>query len=145
MIPCIYAHVQAESLQSCPTLCHSTDYSLPGSSVHRILQVKILEWVAMPSTRGSSWPRDRTQVSHIAGRFFTIWATRETHLKCRKMIKTCWMQCPCVLRPNHPEHTVALASPVVSSWWVSSLWLTPSTHLWTLIGSRLQNNSSECN
>ena len=42
-----------------------------------ILQARILEWVAMPSSRGSSWPRDRTQVSSIAGGFFTIWATRE--------------------------------------------------------------------
>ena len=53
------------------------DYSLPGSSVHEILQARILEWVAMPSSRGSSQPRDQTQVSCIAGRFFTIWATRE--------------------------------------------------------------------
>ena len=44
---------------------------------HEILQARILEWVAMPSSRGSSRPRDWTQVSHIAGRFFTIWATRE--------------------------------------------------------------------
>ena len=42
-----------------------------------ILQARILEWVAMPSSGGSSQPRDRTQVSHIAGGFFTIWATRE--------------------------------------------------------------------
>ena len=42
-----------------------------------VLQARILEWVAMSSFRGSSWPRDRTQVSHIAGGFFTIWATRE--------------------------------------------------------------------
>ena len=48
-----------------------------SSSVHGILQERILEWVAMPSSRGSSQPRDRTQVSHIAGRFSTIWATRE--------------------------------------------------------------------
>ena len=45
-----------------------------------ILQVRILEWVAMPSSRGSSKPRDQTQVSRIAGGFFTIWATRETFL-----------------------------------------------------------------
>ena len=44
-----------------------------------IFQARILEWVAMPSSRGSSWPRDGTQVSHIAGRFFTVWATREAH------------------------------------------------------------------
>ena len=43
----------------------------------RILQEKILEWVAMPSSRGSSQPTDQTQVSGIAGRFFTVWATRE--------------------------------------------------------------------
>ena len=47
--------------------------SPPSSSAHGILQVKILEWVAMPFSRGSSWPRDQTQVPRIAGRFFTIW------------------------------------------------------------------------
>ena len=53
------------------------DCSPPGSSVHGILQARILEWVAMPSSRGSSQSRDRTQVSRIAGGFFTIWITRE--------------------------------------------------------------------
>ena len=53
------------------------DCSLPGSSVHGILQVRILERVAMPSSRASSQPRDQTQVSLTAGGFFTIWATRE--------------------------------------------------------------------
>ena len=43
--------------QSCPTLCNPMDYSLPGSSIHGILQVRILDWVAMPSSRGSSLPR----------------------------------------------------------------------------------------
>ena len=50
------------------------DRSLPGSSVLRILQARILEWVAMPSSRGSSRPRYGAQVSCIAGKFFTIWA-----------------------------------------------------------------------
>ncbi|XDA77321.1 hypothetical protein R6Z07F_007455 [Ovis aries] len=54
-------------------------YSPPGSSVHGILQAKILEWVAIPFSRGSAQPRDRTQVSCIAGRFFTILATGEIH------------------------------------------------------------------
>ena len=53
------------------------DFSLPGASVHGILQVRRLEWVAIPFSRGSSQPRDRTQVSHIAGRFFTVWDIRE--------------------------------------------------------------------
>ena len=92
--------------QLCPTLFDPMDYSLPGSSVHGILQARILEWVklthlcptlcdpkdytvhqipqarilewgACPFSRESSQPSDRTQVSHIAGRFFTRWATRE--------------------------------------------------------------------
>ena len=51
-----------------------------------ILQVRILEWVAMPSSRGSSQPRDRIWVSFMAGRFFTIWVTREhTHTTIYKM------------------------------------------------------------
>ena len=63
--------------QSCLTLCNPTDYKPPGSSVHGILQARILEWVAMPFPGGSSWPRDQIRVYHIAGRFFTIWATKE--------------------------------------------------------------------
>ena len=51
-----------------------------SSSVHGILQARILEWVAFPFSRGSSWPKDQTQVSCIAGRFFTVWATRESLL-----------------------------------------------------------------
>ena len=48
----------------------------PGYSVRGILQARILKWVAIPFFRGSSWPRDQTQVSCVAGRFFTIWVTR---------------------------------------------------------------------
>ena len=59
-------HVHAKSLQSCLTLCDPMDCSPPGSSVHGILQTRILEWVAMPSSRGSSQPRDRTHVSYIS-------------------------------------------------------------------------------
>ena len=55
------------------------DYSLPGSSTTGILQARILEWVVFPSSRESSQPRDRTQVSHIASGFFTVWASREAH------------------------------------------------------------------
>ena len=68
----------SEVAQSCPTLCDPMDCSLPGSSVHWILQARILEWVAISFSRESSWPRDWTQVSCIAGRRrFTVWATRE--------------------------------------------------------------------
>ena len=53
------------------------DCSLPGSSIPGIFQARVLEWVAVSFSRGSSQPRDQTQVSSIAGRHFTIWATRE--------------------------------------------------------------------
>ena len=66
--------------QSCLTLCDSADCSLPGSSVHGILQARILEWVAIPFSRGSSRPSDWTWVFCIWGRFFTVWATREAYL-----------------------------------------------------------------
>ena len=62
-------------VESCPSLCNWMDCSLPGSSVHGIAQTRILEWVAVSFSRESSWSQDQTQVSWIAGRFFTIWAT----------------------------------------------------------------------
>ena len=66
----------SEVAQSCPTLFDPMDCNLPGS-IHGIFQVRILEWVAIAFSSVSSWPRDRTQVSRIAGRCFTIWATKE--------------------------------------------------------------------
>ena len=67
----------SEVTQSCPTLCDLMDCILPGSSVHGFFQARVLEWVAISFSRGSNWPRDQTQVSHIGGRCFTIFATRE--------------------------------------------------------------------
>ena len=69
----------SEVIQSCPTLCNPMGCSLPGSSVHGIFQARILEWVAISFCRESSWSRGRTWVSHIVGRRFTIWATRQAH------------------------------------------------------------------
>ena len=69
----------SEVTQSCLTLCYPVDCSPPGSSVHGIFQARVLEWVAISFSRGSSQPRDRTQVSHIAGRCFNLWAIREVH------------------------------------------------------------------
>ena len=69
----------SEVAQSCPTLCNPMDCSLPSSSIHGILQARILEWIAISFSRGSSRPRDWTQVSHIVGRCFTMWATRKVH------------------------------------------------------------------
>ena len=69
------------------------DCSRPDSSVHEILQARILEWVAIPSSRGSSHPKDRTQVYRIAGGFFTVWATRKDETlepqRCNYWAPTC--------------------------------------------------------
>ena len=64
----------AQSLQSCPTPCDPLDCNPVSSSLHEILQARILEWVAIPFCRGSSQPRDQTCISCIA---FTSWAIRE--------------------------------------------------------------------
>ena len=68
---------ESEVAQSCPTLCDPVDCSLPGFSVHGILQARILEWVTISFSSRSSQPRDWTQVFHIGGRHLNLWATRE--------------------------------------------------------------------
>jgi len=89
--------------QLCPILCNPTDHSPPGSSVHEteILQATILEWVAIPFSRGSSQQRDQTQVSHILGCFFTIWATREGPVKVSYMFLFQW---PLTTSPQDDRH-----------------------------------------
>ena len=67
----------SEVTQLCLTLCDPMDCSLPSSSIHGIFQARILEWIAISFSRGSSQSRDRTRVSCIAGRLLTLWATRE--------------------------------------------------------------------
>ena len=68
----IQTNVKVLAIQLCLTLCDSTDCSPPGSSVHGTLQARIQEWIAIPFSRGSSLPRDQTQVSSIAGRFSMV-------------------------------------------------------------------------
>ena len=63
------------------TLCDSIDCIPPGSSFHGILQARTVEWVTISSSKGSSGPRDGTQVSRIVGRFFTAWASREDQIR----------------------------------------------------------------
>ena len=77
--------VKVKVAQSCLTLCNPMDYT-----VHGILQARILEWVAFPFSRGSSQPRDRNQVSRIAGRFFTSWATGRNPMVKGKMGHCSW-------------------------------------------------------
>ena len=104
----------------CSTLYDPMDSSLPGSSVHGIFQAIVLEWFAISFSKGSSWPRDRTQVSRIVDRRFAVWATRELHesssicpLKRMTEAHTVW--CPtytlawweCVLFSPDSEETVS--------------------------------------
>ena len=76
--------VVVKGIHSYPTLCNPLHCSLPGSSVHGILQARILEWVAIPFSRVFSQLRDQTQVSCIAGRFFTVWNTRKANTTVQK-------------------------------------------------------------
>ena len=90
---CVFVCVLVTHL--CPTLCNSTDCSSPDSSVHGILQVRILEWVAIPFSRGSSWPRDWTWVSCVScttGRFFTTVPPRKPKVKV-KVAQSCPTLC----------------------------------------------------
>ena len=78
--PCGLAMLAACVL-SCVHVCHTTDCCPPSSSDHGIFQARRLEWVTFSCSRGSSRPRDRTQVSHIASRHFNLCTTREAHIK----------------------------------------------------------------
>ena len=97
--------VCARSLQSCPTLCNPLDCSPPGLSVHGVSQARILEWVAMPFSRGSSWPRDQTCitcVSSTAGGLFTTkppGKSFEAH-----QFSSVAQLCPTLHDPGGPQH-----------------------------------------
>ena len=94
-------------IQSCPTLCDLMDYSSPGCSVQGILQVRILDWSAIPFSQGSSWPRDWTCVSCTAGGFLTVWATQLNgkieHILFISLSIDLW----------HPGHTNVRGKPVL--------------------------------
>ena len=76
----LYAEWSEVKSLSCVQLCNAMDCSLPDSSVHGIFQARVLEWIAISFSRGSSWPRDWTQVSHIVDRRLTVWATDESQV-----------------------------------------------------------------
>ena len=108
--------------QSCPTLCDPMDYT-----VHGILQARILEWIGFPFSRGSSQPRDRTQVSCIAGGFFTNWAIREAPNQSR------WQW------SNHHMTNVKMtgrAYCTVSVWSHLPLYIKSLAHWLSVLGSR---------
>ena len=77
------------------SLSHVWLFTTLWTTVHEILQARILEWVAFPFSRGSSQPRDRTQVYCIAGGFFTSWTTREVLIEGTQTINSCYDRVPC--------------------------------------------------
>ena len=96
------------------------DCSPPVSSIHGILWAKILEWIAIPFSRGSSWPRDWTWVSCIAGRFFTIWAIEESPLVTKLYPTLCdLMACQAPLSIGFPKLEYWSVLPVSSVHWIS--------------------------
>ena len=85
---CMYAQL----FHLCPTLCDPMDCSPPSSSVHGILQARILEWVALPFSRGSCWPRYWTGASCVADGFLTDWVTRTALWQfCQVIIYFCFI------------------------------------------------------
>ena len=110
-----------EVVQSCLTLCNPMDCSLPGSSLHGILQARVLEWVTSSFSRGSSWPRDRTWVSPIPGRHFNLWVTREawsllvTYLY--RLLYMCQSQSSELSFPSYPLLTISFFSVSVTLFW----------------------------
>ena len=77
VIMSFYLHICGGGAQSRATLCDPMDWSPPGSSVHGVLQASILEWAVSSFSRGAFRARNWTWISHIVGKLFTIWATRE--------------------------------------------------------------------
>ena len=150
--------------QSFSTLCDSMDCSPTVSSVHEILHAKVLEWVAISFSRGSSQPKDWAQVSCIAGRFFTNWINRETplFLLSRCNIKSFCLPCSSssasvqslqllshvkLLRPTDcttPGFPVHHQLPEIAQTHVHHSMVMPSIHLILYCPHLLQNSIFPC-
>ena len=105
--------VESEVAQSCLTLWDPMDCSLPGSSVHGIFQARVLEWVATSFSRGSSQLRDRTWVSHIAGRLYPL-SHQGSHWKTGFALPAKPLG-----KPSHSRHSIKVSSLVPSSCFIS--------------------------
>ena len=116
--------------QLCLTLCNPMDYSQPGLYVHGTLEARILDWVAIPFSRGSSWPRDLTWVSCIAGRFFAIWATRQWVLLFLLLILSS-VRLGCLRFLMLPDVHLYHCFPLITAFAVSHrLWLLVFSLIW---------------
>ena len=121
-----------EVAQLCLTLCDPMDCSLSGSSVHGIFQARVLEWIAISFFRGSSRPRNRTRVSHIAGRLFTVWATREAWKKYNVKINA-FSSLTVLDALGGPIHNQSHSSVLYTCWFHASLAAPEILYLQTLL------------
>ena len=150
----LWSNSESEVARSCPTLRDPMDGNLPGSAVHGIFQARILEWAAISFSRGSSQPRDQTQVSCIADRCFTVWAMRGfinrnsysllVGLQNVATVEDNLMVC---YKTKHSYHTILQSYPLVStqrshsqrSWEPFTGWMDKSTvgtsRQWNIIQS----------
>ena len=152
-----FAVFSAPVIQSCPTRCDPMDHSPPGSSVHEIVQARILEWVAIPFSRRSSLPRDWTWISCIAGGFFTIWSTILWQLSTKNYLLNIfgllfpasfrafsshhWLALSAFKNQTHPQRSTKRASHSV--WGIHSSHkvlesLPPGSHSWVCRTVRFQ-------
>ena len=108
---------KVKATQSCPVICNPMDFT-----VHRIFQVRILEWVTFPFSWGSSELRDQTQASHMAGRFFTSWAARET---VAKIITNKLQECvtPGALKAPLQLNSTAITNTSIWNGWATMAWM----------------------
>ena len=104
------------------TLCNPVDCSPPGFSVHGILQARILEWIAISSSRGSSWPRDETRVSCTANGFFTTWTTREAPLQVKFILVTNFFKKIQLARLDIVEYVLIKRRERYAGQWYGLLW-----------------------
>ena len=144
-IACIYyiytysMHMNAKSLQSYPTLRDPMDCSQPSSSVHRIHQARILEWMALPSSRGSSRPKDRTHIflclPALAGMFFITGATWDTHTHIYMYICICvyiYIYIPSFLSLPAHSHSTPPGHCKMPGWAPCVIQQPPTTYLFYL-------------
>ena len=115
--------------QPCLTLCDPMYFGLPGSSVHGIFQAVVLEWISISFSRGSSQPRDRTWVSRVVDRRFTVWATREVQKGYEEWKEKIFLQTPNLVQASFKHSLIHSFFNKIHLWWFSKHPLFQDTRL----------------
>ena len=136
-------NLRSKVAQSCPSLWHPTVCSLPGSSVHGIFLARVLEWVAISFSRGSSRPRDRTRVSSIADRRFTVGATREA----QNHILSIYCELGNLLNTTSTICSISWNNLIIPFWCMRKQrlrWIKLLTQAYIVIGDGARNENHVC-